>query len=610
MQTTKILLLFTLISIFSIIVGYWAFTPYQCLLFVRYGGYWLILLTTGLFLFFLYRQIKLFIKEGEPISFKAIFTKQVGVVLLIGIVAFSFIRIQEPTEFKIVMDEPALIGTSMTMHQKREVLVPTRAHRVLGAFTILNGYVDKRPVLYPFLVSVLHDLSGYRMTNGFVLNFILTGVFIVLAYMLGFSLTDRYGGLLAILMFAAIPLLIRTANGAGFELLNMIMIMATMLIGIAYLKKPGEDTLSLLCLSAILMSQVRYESVIYIVPVALIIMLGWWMKKRVITSWVFLVTPLLLIPYLWQNKTFEMGNGLWQLDDRPNNGSPFSLTYFMDNLGHAVTFFFNPTREMPNSMVISAVGLVSLVFFLLYLYKQLKNGSALSIPKQVFAIFLVGFLLHFVLLMCYFFGQLDDTIIRRLSLPLHIPLVLCVVWLFLGISKSLLMRRGVFWGIFLYMITVTIPTTADKIYSRNYIAGQEMNWIVDYVKKRNYKDEHYCVISEQAVLWIINEIDAVNNTRANKRKRALKAFIGESGNPIVYVHQSLEYDPLNKKYVYGRKTPLDEAYIQEDYIFRNIHPLRRVTFNKLVDVAGVRYNPRKLIQTDDDYMSEWAKNLP
>lgn len=613
MRNTKLLVLFALIAIFSLVIGHYAFTPYQCLLFVRHGGYWAILATVALFVFFLYRSLKHWIEEEHPFSrqmLASLLTKRFIGTLLLLVGVFAFIRLQEPTEFKIVMDEPALVGTSMSMHQKREVLLPTRAHRILGAFTILNGYVDKRPTFFPFLVSVVHDITGYRMTNGFVVNFILTGVFVVLAYITGQRLTGRHGGILLVLLFATLPLLIRTANGAGFELLNMVMILATMLASIAYLKDPNERTISLLCLSAVLLAQVRYESVVYILPVGLVILLGWWQKRQVIAPWVFLITPLLLIPYLWQHKTFEIGNELWQLEDRPNNGSPFSLSYFSDNLGHAINFFFDPTHRMPNSLIISGLGLITLIFFVVHFYKMVKDKEELTVPAQVFAIFVIGFFAHFVLLMSYFFGQLDDMIIRRLALPLHIPLALSIIWFFGAASTKLWMRRGLFWAIFVYLVTVTVPTTADRIYSRNYIAGQEMNWIVDYVKKRNFKDEHYCVISEQAVLWIINEIDAINNERANRRKRAFKAFIAESGNPTVYVHQSLEYDPLKKEYVYGRKSPLDEAYIQENYIFRNIHPLRRVTFNRLVDVAGVRYKPKKAIITDDDYMAEWAKNLP
>ena len=78
--------------------------------------------------------------------------------------------VHEKYGFKILMDEVMLLGTSMGMHFDKHPLVPVRAHDLQGAFQLLDGQLDKRPLFHPFLVSILHDLTGYRPENVFALN--------------------------------------------------------------------------------------------------------------------------------------------------------------------------------------------------------------------------------------------------------------------------------------------------------------------------------------------------------------------------------------------------------------------------------------------------------
>src|SRR5450432_4297934 len=88
----------------------------------------------------------------------------------------TVLLVHETFGFKIGMDEIMLLGTSMSMHLDKTVLVPVRGNDIQGTFAILDGMMDKRPLFFPFLVSLLHDLTGYRPANAFVLNGTLTFV--------------------------------------------------------------------------------------------------------------------------------------------------------------------------------------------------------------------------------------------------------------------------------------------------------------------------------------------------------------------------------------------------------------------------------------------------
>jgi hypothetical protein len=74
----------------------------------------------------------------------------------------TVLLVHEAFGFKIVMDELMLAGTSMSMHFERTVLTPFRGNNIHGVFVIVEGMMDKRPLFFPFLESILHDLTGYR----------------------------------------------------------------------------------------------------------------------------------------------------------------------------------------------------------------------------------------------------------------------------------------------------------------------------------------------------------------------------------------------------------------------------------------------------------------
>jgi asparagine N-glycosylation enzyme membrane subunit Stt3 len=57
--------------------------------------------------------------------------------------------------------------------------------------------MDRRPALFPFLVSLIHAVRGYSYTNAFHLNAILIPLLVFVAYRLAKSLGGEAFGILA-----------------------------------------------------------------------------------------------------------------------------------------------------------------------------------------------------------------------------------------------------------------------------------------------------------------------------------------------------------------------------------------------------------------------------
>ena len=235
---------------------------------------------------------------------------------------------------------------------------------------------------------------------------ILTFVFLGLANAAGRMLSGRISGWIGVVLFAGLPLLGQcNATGGGFELRNIVMILATLLLGRG--SSPGATTTRSphSCSRRSLMAQVRYESPIFLVPVAGIVLWVWYREGRAILPLQVVLVPVLMIHCALHNRIFDTRASSWQLQSKPGYTRPFSLSYIPDNVAHAIGFFFNTrTTDQPNSLVLSSLGAVAILFLLLLVVKRLKTLPT-EPPISVATIFFtVGFAAQLGLMDVLFLG--------------------------------------------------------------------------------------------------------------------------------------------------------------------------------------------------------------
>ena len=155
-------------------------TSNQSFSFVAAGGYWLMLALVIL----LGRSI---VRAGGLQWVREHVSRFDVYVLILVMACTSVWWAHEKPGFKILADEVLLLGTSMGMHLERSATYPLRASTVQGPMQILDRGLDKRPLLFPFLVTTVHDLTGYRPENAFYFNRGLGILFLLLVYLLGWQ---------------------------------------------------------------------------------------------------------------------------------------------------------------------------------------------------------------------------------------------------------------------------------------------------------------------------------------------------------------------------------------------------------------------------------------
>jgi hypothetical protein len=607
---------FVAVSALSAATGFFLVPDRLAMPLVTETGYWCVLAAFALFVRALWRTFR-----GELAGLRASGVRgfdwaSAAVVLLGGTVLI----VHESPGFKIVMDEVMLAGTSMNMHFNRSVLVPIRGGDIQGAFVIIEGMMDKRQLFFPFLVSILHDLTGYRPENAFVLNGILAFIFLAMINAAGRKLAGRHAGWLGVALFAGLPLLAQNATGGGFELLNLVMILATLLLGARFIERRDEPSFTALCYSAMLLAQVRYESAIFLLPVAGIILWIWAREGRAIMSWPVMAVPPLMIHCALHNRIFDLRATAWQLQSKPEFTKPFSLEYIPRNIYHALGFFFGKPTDQPNSYVLSGLGCIALVFFLLLVAKKLRTLSAESPMSAATIFFAAGFAAQLGLMMCYFWGQFDDAIIRRLSLPTHLWMVVAILAVLPQFPRPAVIKT-LFGVVVLGILAQGVPSMAAHAYNQEYLAGLETAWRRQFIAEQPRKD--YLVIDNDSILWLAHEVSATTVETAMKRREDLAFFMRTRTYSSVFVFQRYLIDPATGRMTLREGDDLGPDFILEPVRSERLLTLTQTRISRLVEIKEGQKNisaprPDRVVPKDRSeiekarqaYLENFLKKLP
>ncbi len=497
---------FALSAAAALTFGFLHFTVPEAQAILRQKGYSIILLTFALWLVAVWRLARASAtREPDPHTSRAGLWAAGGLIAVLALLAVT----HEPYRSKILYDEYVLQSTAYNLHFFRDNSAMVRGYDILGVFLSIDSYVDKRPVFFPFLLSLVHDLSGYRVANVFYLN---TGLFVValgLTGWIGWKLNGWRGGLLTIGLLGSLPLFAQNATGAGMELLNLCMLLVVTIHCALWLARPGEDTLAGLVLAVVLLVQSRYESALYVLPAAVLIGAGWWRARRLIISKTVLIAPLLLIPVALQHKVVSNSPIMWELHG--DQTSRFSVDYLAGNLRGAFAFLTATDMTQANSLLLGGLALVAIpiVGWLLW-GKRKQLGETGPMPLSLL-IMGTGILASTALVMFYYWAALNDPMATRFALPLHLLLALVVVT-----AAAWGDRRGpvslVALGlVVVFVLGVSSPKQSYHYYS--HFGNDEIAWEQRVVAARP-PGPRLILTNKSPLPWLIERTPAILLNRA------------------------------------------------------------------------------------------------
>jgi len=387
----------------------------------------------------------------------------------------------------------------------------------------------------------------------------------------------------------------------------MILLLAA--AGIAYWRSPDGARMNCFMLCGVLLAQTRYESVLYVFAVALVILLVWVREREIRLTWTSVCVPLLMVYIPLQNRILKDYPALWQYSE--DLGQAFSPSLVPQNLGHAANYFFALNPAQPNSLLLTAFAcFAGVIFFAGLLYRLLKNKNAgrSCLNGYHMVVGAVGFVavINFCLLMCYHWGQIDDIAATRIVLPFILFQVGFVVFVAGALGKRVMMTATILSVAF--CLFYTRPLCAQTNFLRAADKTRTCEWAA--IRAQKYAWQGPLFLLQEHLAVIIEKVSAYPLSKSFDRKRQLDLHqrLGTFGE--VYLIYTLKRRSDGQ---WIAELPVDDHFIYEVIEDDKLSERMRIRLCRVesVKLAGVK--PLPLTPPEGmglDPLEYYAETLP
>jgi len=351
--------------------------------------------------------------------------------LLTGLaITVLFLRTTSVT-FKTLNDEANLLSVSQSLLYFRTPEEINNGLNFWGSYTALTTTVPIRPLLFPFLLQLLHQTAGYHPYNAFVLN---AGIMFCFLSGVGICFgreNDRLKGLSAIILCAAHPVIAIYGTGGGYDLLAAAALALALALLYRYLQDRKSPTFNLLWMTLVLLANIRHESIVYLALIACVLLweMGWHGLKQHATM--LLATPVLLLPFIWQRLLVQ---GRYE---NPEGVALFSLDALGEHLRQMVAHLFNLDFMLPYNGLLNAAAVIILVVVTVQLIR--RKISLRSETAKLLGVVLACLAVNLVVVLAHHAGQYGHPSQARFFIPFSIATALAPI-LFIRLMPGRLRR--------------------------------------------------------------------------------------------------------------------------------------------------------------------------
>ena len=445
----------------------------------------------------------------------------------------------------------------MSLHQNKTTSFPHQGLNVdfekFNPATIVN----KRPILFPFVVSIFHSVFGYSPYNGFIVNFICGTLILFLFYVFIYRFYPHYLAILSILIFAANPIFSVWITSSGFEGLNLLFILIFLIAYHNFLLTKDAPTAELLFLSFILLIQCRYESLIF--GIVLLTLIPHLVRKDMIRKYSFVtyLAPLLVIPILWQRRLFlsvtepvRMNLGLIE-----TSGQGFNWHSLGANASKNIYVFSGVDPNYGFILIISILSIVGAYF----LIKDciLKSSEMTSDARHIVFTGMVMFVLLFLIYSFYQWGNFRLPISNRLAivfLPFFVFASTHFIHKILGpVQRNAKIFLVAFWSLILVYFW---PYASNQILIHTLQPTCEYNKILHYIDDHHDTElEKILLISDRPNQYFIHGHGAIDFAYANNHSAELKSYFNSYFDRIFVL----------QRYATANQAPLKDNELNSAY---------------------------------------------
>ncbi len=499
-----------------------------------------------------------FLKEIKPL---ALFKENwIGIVSAIILTAICFFFID--SWFRLLSDETNLLSVAQSMALQKKVFLTKMGRIINGDLYPITYTTPKRPLLFSFVVSLVHNVCGYSFENAFRVNLFSLFSILVLTFIAVKRLTSIPVAISTQILIMSQPAIPLHATSAGFDLFSALFFWLSIFSVYIFMQKRDVSSFSFLWCNLLMFANIRYESFFFMVLI--IVFLGFlkYLKKEFLIKNSFLlgVSPLLFLPRILQTWISTKG-----LVENPEGIPSFSVDHFLTNTAIFIKSQFDFSRILPYATVLNLISFL-LLFIILILFIT-KNFTPIRKWQKHF-VFLAALCLSgiFAIFLPYYMGNYaHPATIRFFLIPVILLSLIPAFYYFL--------KPGKIKGLIICCLSVLsfsfyFPVAINNRLLDSQFGIQHLRESYTFLKKQGAISP--LIISDTPSQFIPFNFSAIDFKTANLHKhRILKELSGQVYENI-FVFQFVP--PETKK-------PIDINALDTEFKLLPVHSFKSLTGN-------------------------------
>lgn len=407
-----------------------------------------------------------------------------------------------PPDFRILADETNLLSMAMAMYDEHACTNPTQMVSYYhGMRRVISQVTDMRPGLFPFAVSALHSLTGYRPENAFAVNAMAGFACLFLVYYLIQLFWGRFWGTVAMLLLGSFPVFVLYMTSAGFEVFNLAFVLVFLLLLNNFIRTATAGNAEALLLLLPLLAQTRYESALALFCAVPVILRRLHASEYGNFSLRLVILPLFFLPVAWL-RVVTFSQQAFQVS---SIDQAFGFDLFVKNIRRALPFFSGSERAygmVPIIFFMSVAGFVWVFFDWQARHREAAKEQQTAQAYRADRLFLLAgawlFTLHAAARFAYYWGDMTLQYTSRLGIVFLPVLVFLAVYLLRRLTVMFAWNRG--WAAIMAGLVLLHgwPAAGQNLAVRDILFYREFKTVREFLE-RNFPDrKDYIVVTEQS----------------------------------------------------------------------------------------------------------------
>jgi hypothetical protein len=509
---------------------------------------------------------------GRAAGFSLIrFLKSYWPGILTAFVLTCIVFLSVKVGFKTLSDETNLVSTSRSMLDDKTAYNTTTAKYYYGNLQPINRDIPKRPLVFPFLVYVIHAFTGFRYQNAFVLNFIVLFMMLAGVFILTRKLLDFASALAASLLVVSYPVVSVFATSAGFDLLNSAFFILVLAVVYGFVRNPSSAGFSFLIACLLFFANIRYESILFLllIPLLLLPKIKWQYVKD--SSYLLCLAPLLNLPFIWERILQPKGHF-----ESFQEVQLFSFGALAVNLKSFFGNLLDFEYRLPYAGVITIVS--CLVFLYLIVQIMRRKVSLQNYQRYFLLILLVSLGISTAMFFAHFFGRYTHPSSARFFITISL-------FFAFGPVALRIFRPDMVSGVALLLFAAVCfffyhPIAVEGRFINSLTLNRTTEHCVSFLDKSD--DRNILVVSSRPGQYVAIGYGAIDFSYAGKNKTSLLTELKRHLYSRLIVFQDIEY-----------KTglPTADSVLDGDYKLDTLYEIQ-TTATEFLRISEVKLSDR------------------